>query len=135
MPRPPKWTSYAIKVGALEIGRIIHFRELPNDPRALVNFRSALSNNRASMFAKIKVRKVRTGGVSVERVGTWDGKEEETVAADLPSPVFMDRQYCREKACPFPPGPSGLCRQHEFWSRQQTSPIGSGLSAASLEGA
>lgn len=146
MPKT-NWTEYALKVAALRMDESICFAELDRDLASMNRFRVGLAQNPHSKVVRIRVRAT-FKGITVTRFAGCRPRTKESVLrrskldvvpvepirreADVSIEI---RTSCAEKACPFPPGTSGLCQQHEYWFSQATSPIGSSLSGTSLEGA
>lgn len=132
------WDDYALKVAGLRMDESVVFPDLENDKAGLAQLRSALYGNPHSKAVRMQVVAV-PQGVKVVRFAGKHKQEQERVALEkkpeVPVAVVATDGKCMERACPFPAGSNGLCRQHTRWAQEMVSHYGSSLDEKSLSGA
>lgn len=135
------WKPLLERIALLPPGEHIELTEIGSGPAAMNRIRATVSANRQALRGAVKVRGsdgvikiIKLGGKTSEREARdLDMPEEAEPAAEpVVAPVELPASCRGDKACPFPPGPSGLCRQHRH--SQDRSLLGSSLSGKSLEG-
>lgn len=129
------WDDYALKVAGLRMHESVIFPDLQNDKKGLERLRSALYGNPHSKAVRMQVVAV-PQGVKVTRF-TGQRKTEylAPVKPEAPAAVVATDGKCMERACPFPAGSNGMCRQHSRWAQEMVSHYGSSLDEKSLSGA
>lgn len=134
------WDKYALQIAALRVGEFVSFLELPNDEASLSRMRTALSRNTYTKAIRVSVRPAELGVT----VGNKGGEKKHCAPRNAPlvmvaSPaapaVVVDPSgKCSERACVFPAFNNGLCRQHDFWTKQTYSDLGSTLGPVTMAG-
>lgn len=132
------WKPLLERIALLPPGEHIELTEIGSGPAAMNRIRSTVSANRQALRGAVKVRGA-DGVIKIIKLGRKTS-DLEAHDLDMPAPVAEPvaekvelPTSCRgDKACPFPPGPSGLCRQHRH--SEDRSSLGSSLSNRSLEG-
>lgn len=134
------WSPYALQVAALRMGESVCFPDLANDQKSMGKIRVAIAGSPHSKVVRIRIAALPQGIKITRFEGNGKFRERQKVETDTsrevaPAAVVATDGKCMERACPFPAGSNGLCRQHTRWAQEMVSRYGSSLDEKSLSGA
>ncbi|HEY2497306.1 MAG TPA: hypothetical protein VGK24_09575 [Candidatus Angelobacter sp.] len=136
------WKPILERIALLEPDTCAEFPELKVSNSTLNRMRASVSANRESLRGRVRVTVI-DGVIRVWKLGKEESIQSVGFKALPPSAETIKSEvepvniggHCAERACPRPPGPSGMCSYHAFWSRQNSSFAGSSLSGRNIDGA